>query len=256
MAAVLLNLVYLLLVIAVSPLLLYRCVMQRKYRRGWSQKLFGRMPERTTESPVVWFHAVSVGEVLLLQPVLKELASRRDDLHIVISCTTQTGHAVAAEKFPQCEVVYFPLDFSWSVRSALARVRPDLIVMVELELWPNFILEANRREIPLTLINGRLSETSHRGYRRIRPLVRRLLNCFEAIAVQNATYADRFADLGAASERIVVTGSVKFDQAETDCDNPRTAELRQAFGLSGDETVFIAGSTQEPEEELATGELF
>lgn len=251
MAAVLLNFVYLLLVIAVSPVLLYRCIRQKKYRRGWSQKLFGRLPERTSASPVVWFHAVSVGEVLLLRPVLKELQQRRGELHVVISCTTQTGYAVATDTFPQCEIVYFPLDFSWSVGNALARVRPDLIVMVELELWPNFILEANRREIPLVLINGRLSEHSHRGYRRIRPLVRRLLGCFDTIAVQSETYASRFLDLGAPPGRVTVTGSVKFDQIETDANNPRTQELRQSFGLTGRETVLIAGSTQDPEERLA-----
>src|SRR5690606_10175377 len=134
-------------------------------------KFFGRLPERTSDATTIWLHAVSVGEVLLLQPVLKELAARPGRRHIVISTTTQTGQAVAREKFPGCEIVYFPLDFTWAVNRALDRVRPDLIVLVELELWPNFIFAANRRRIPLVLINGRLSEKSHRGYSRVRPLV-------------------------------------------------------------------------------------
>lgn len=246
-----LNLIYLLVVILASPLLVYRALVHGKYREGWSQKFFGRLPERTSDATTIWLHAVSVGEVLLLQPVLKELAARPGRRHIVISTTTQTGQAVAREKFPGCEIVYFPLDFTWAVNRALDRVRPDLIVLVELELWPNFIFAANRRRIPLVLINGRLSEKSHRGYSRVRPLVGRLLRCFEQIAVQSETYAGRFRQLGAPPERVRVTGSVKFDQAHSDRRNPQTLALRTDFGLRDDAFVFIAGSTQAPEESFA-----
>ncbi len=248
---ILLNLVYLLLLIAASPVLVWRCLARGKYRDGWAQKFLGRLPVRSTDRPVLWFHAVSVGEVLLLQPVLKEMRLHRGDVHVVISTTTHTGQGVAREKFPDCEIVYFPLDFSWSVKHALARVQPDLVVLVELELWPNFILEAQRRNIPLALINGRLSEKSHRGYRRLLPLTRRLLSAFRCLAAQSPEYAERFRDLGAPPEIVHVTGSVKFDQVAGNRELPLTAELRRFFGLSTSETVFIAGSTQDPEESLA-----
>lgn len=246
-----LNAAYLLLLAALSPLLGYRGLVHRKYRDGWGQKLCGNLPPRTSDRPRVWFHAVSVGEVLQLQTVLREFTHSRPDCEILITTTTPTGLAVAREKFPQHAVCYFPLDFSWTVRRAICRAQPAAIALVELELWPNFILEAARRRIPLALINGRISEKSFRGYQRIRPLLRKLLHCFDVLAVQSHPYAERLLALGAPTERITVTGSVKFDHVQADRNNPRTRELRQSFGVAEDETVFIAGSTHAPEEQAA-----
>jgi 3-deoxy-D-manno-octulosonic-acid transferase len=245
-----LNVAYGLLLIAVSPVLVYRMLAFGKYRAGWRQKFLGMLPVRKSNRPCVWFHAVSVGEVLQLEPVLKSLQADRPDVEFLITTTTSTGHAVAREKFPQHGLCYFPLDFSWAVSRAIRRIRPAAIVLVELELWPNFILAAKRAGIPLTLINGRISERSFRGYRRIQPLMKRLLHCFHIIAVQNETYADRLIQLGAPKQRIQVTGSIKFDRVESQRRNPQTDELRQSFGI-GDARVFIAGSTQDPEEQYA-----
>lgn len=246
-----LNAAYLLLITAVSPWLLFQMVVRGKYRQGWSEKFLGRLPERTSQGECVWFHAVSVGEVLLLAPVLKKFRVERPGTEIWISVTTHTGHAVARDKYPDCRIVYLPLDFTWSVRAALDRVRPSLVVLVELELWPNFIREVRRRGIPLALINGRMSERSFRGYRRIRFLIRPVLECFARLGMQTREYADRLLALGAPAERVDVTGSVKFDGLEASRANPRTLALREAFGIAEGEAVFIAGSTQAPEEELA-----
>jgi len=247
----LLNTVYIGLLLALSPVLLYRRVVLGKYRDGWAQKFLGRLPERTGERPCVWFHAVSVGEVLQLKHVLSKLRTSRPDTEFVISTTTSTGLEVARDSFPNDRVCYFPLDFSWSVRRAIDRVRPTAIVLVELEIWPNFIFAAHAAGVPLALINGRISERSYRGYRRIGWLMRRLLGCFQKLAVQNDTYANRLRGLGASVDQIETTGSIKFDGLETSRSNCRTAELRTAFDLADDELVFIAGSTQSPEEELA-----
>lgn len=249
MIAILANLCYLMLIAIALPVLVWRMVVQGKYRQGWSQKFLGKLPERNTGRPVVWFHAVSVGEVLLLRSIITELTTERDDLDIVISTTTHTGQDVAKEKFPDCTVCYCPLDFSWAVRNGLTRVRPDLLVLVELELWPNLIREAGRQQIPIAIINGRLSEKSYRGYRQLKPLIGGLLKRFQTIAVQSETYADRFLALGADLGTVQITGSVKFDQVNLERDNPRTLELRQLFGLRDEETILIAGSTQSPEEE-------
>jgi 3-deoxy-D-manno-octulosonic-acid transferase len=192
-----------------------------------------------------------VGEVLQLEPVLKQLRSRLPAVEFVISTTTPTGRSVAETKFPDDLICYFPLDFSWAVREAVCRLRPTAIVLVELELWPNFILHARRSGIPIALINGRLSEHSLRGYRRLRPLVARLLGSLQAIAVQNATYADRFTELGAPREKLRVTGSIKFDRVTSDRDNPKTSELWTSFGICKGDQVFVAGSTQETEEAAA-----
>ena len=247
----LLNLLYALLLIAGSPVLLYRVIVLGKYRHGLSEKLFGRLPRRGTENFCVWFHAVSVGEVLQLQTIVRQLEATRPDWEIWITTTTHTGHKVAREKFPNHTVCYFPLDFSGSVKNALRRVRPSMIVLVELELWPNFIRAASEKRIPLALVNGRISEASFKGYRRVRFLMRDLLGRFERLAVQSQTYAERLRSLGAPAEKIVVTGSIKFDGVKPDRGNPQTLELRQSFSLNEDDRVFIAGSTQDPEESYA-----
>jgi 3-deoxy-D-manno-octulosonic-acid transferase len=246
-----LNLVYVAILCAASPLIVFRMLVRGKYRTGWGQKLLGRVPRRTGAGRCLWFHAVSVGEVLQLEPLFEMLLGRDPALEIVISTTTATGFDLARKYYPGRQVFYFPLDFSWAVTAALERIRPTAIGLVELELWPNFILAAARRRVPLMLINGRMGEKSFRGYRRIRPLVRRIVQKFNALAVQSDDYARRLIALGAEPSRVEVTGSIKFDRVETDRANSRTDELRRAFGLAPAETVFIAGSTQEPEERYA-----
>lgn len=247
----LLNLAYLALLAVVSPILVWRMVRRGKYRAGWRQKLFGLVPRRIGDEPCVWFHAVSLGEVLQLRTVLAELARRRPDVRPVVTTTTASGYEVACRTFPDVPVHWFPLDFSWSVKAALGRIRPSAVAMVELELWPNFVLAAERRGIPVVLINGRVSERSFDGYRRLGGLMRRLLRALDRIAVQNAVYARRLIALGAPPEKVVVTGSIKFDHARTDRDDPRVREIAAGFGLAPGAAVLLAGSTQAPEERLA-----
>ncbi len=246
-----LNLAYLALLAVVSPILLFRMTVRGKYRTGWGQKLLGRVPRRNQNRRCLWFHAVSVGEVLQLQPLLENISRSQPDLEVVISTTTPTGFDVAKKRYPTTPIFYFPLDFSWAVNSALARIKPSAIVLVELELWPNFIFAAAKHGIPVALVNGRISERSFRGYLRIRPLIRAMLRKIDVLAVQTEVYAQRLVALGADQASTIVTGSIKFDRIETDRDNPRTVELRRAFGLRETETVFIAGSTQDPEERFA-----
>lgn len=278
----LLDLVYVAVLLAFSPLLAFRSVAQGKYRSGWRQKLWGLVPKRSSGRPCIWLHAVSVGEVLQLQPLLEALEARWRGHEFVISTTTATGQEVARKRYPRHQVIYFPLDFSWSVRRALRRINPVAIVLVELELWPNFILAASTHQIPLMLINGRISERSFKGYCRIRPLMAALLRRLKVCAVQNDVYRERLLQLGAIPSQVQVTGSIKFDRIETDRRNPKTLELGQAFGLTQPDevvsgawrmagakaaaggtkshhpppapnspVVFIAGSTQAPEEQLA-----
>jgi len=246
-----LNAVYGLLLLAISPVLVYRRLRFGKYRGGWNEKLTGRLARRRPESPCIWFHAVSVGEVLQLQKVLDETAARFPDAELLITTTTDTGYDVARTKYGNHTVAYFPLDFTWAVARALKSIQPDLVVLVELELWPNFIFQCRRKGIPLCMINGRIGEKSFRGYSRVKPLIRRVLESFDVLAVQNETYRHRLEQLGAPPDRLVVTGNIKFDRVESNRQNPRTQELRRAFGIRVDEQVLIAGSTQAPEEMYA-----
>ena len=247
----LLNIVYVFLLLSCSPWLLYAAVRKRKYRDGWGAKLLGRVPTRSGQRPCVWLHAVSVGEVNLLQPVLEELAQQRPTWECVISTTTRTGYELARKKYAAYRVFYCPLDFSWAVRTAMRRVRPDLLVLAELELWPNLVRFARACGARVAIMNGRLSDKSFRGYGRIRPLVRWVFKSIDLVAAQNQQYADRFLQLGAQPASVAVTGSIKFDGALTDRLNPATQRLRSLWHLADDDVVFLAGSTQHPEEQLA-----
>jgi 3-deoxy-D-manno-octulosonic-acid transferase len=247
----LLNLVYLVVLAAVAPVLLWQRLLRGKRRPGIWTKLTGQLARRDGDSRLAWFHAVSVGEVLQLEPMICECRSRWPSLEILVTTTTATGYRLACERFAEHRVDWFPLDFSWSVRRALRRVRPDLVVLVELELWPNFVLATHRAGIPLALVNGRISESSFRGYRRLKWLFAGLLPRFDRLIAQNETYAARLAELGGPTEKIHVSGSIKYDRIETRRDNPATGELAAELGIHRSEPVFVAGSTQEPEERLA-----
>ncbi|CAN5599386.1 3-deoxy-D-manno-octulosonic acid transferase [soil metagenome] len=247
----LLDVLYVALVVASAPVLLLRSWRSGKYRDGWRQKLLGKAPRRISDRPCLWFHAVSVGEVQLLRPLIAILARRRPDWDVVISTTTVSGLAVARRRFPDLVTFYAPLDFSWSVRRALARVRPTALVLVELELWPNLIRAAKDSGAAVTIINGRLSDRSHAGYRRIARLLRPTLQRLDAVAAQSKTSADRFIDLGVPARRVQVTGSVKYDGLEQDRQNPRTLALRRELALDPADIVFVAGSTMEGEESAA-----
>lgn len=247
----LLNLVYMALLVAVSPWLIWSAVRKGKYREGYGAKLLGLVPRRTGNRPCIWLHAVSAGEVNVLQPLVEHLRHDVPHCDCVISTTTRTGYEIARKKFADLSVFYCPLDFSWSVRTALRRLRPDLLVLAELELWPNLIREAHSRGTFVAVVNGRLSEKSARGYSRIRGFARPLLRCIDLIAVQSEEYAQRFIDLGADQSVVQVTGSMKFDGAQTNRNNDTTSQLRQLAGINEREVVFLAGSTQSPEEQLA-----
>jgi 3-deoxy-D-manno-octulosonic-acid transferase len=251
MVSYLLNLIYLVALVLAAPWLVWQSLRKGKYREGFAAKFLGQVSRRESDRPCIWFHAVSVGEVNLLATLVPAIAARRPGCECVVSTTTMTGYALARKKFPRLSVFYCPLDFSWAVRRAIARIRPDVLVLAELELWPNLIRLAHATRVKIAIVNGRLSESSFRGYRFIRPVIARLLRRIDVIAVQNDEYAKRFLQLGAHVRSISVTGSLKFDGAATDRANLATARLAALAGFADDDIVFLAGSTQEPEEALA-----
>ena len=248
---VLLDAVYLILLLACTPWLAYKAFRSGKYREGWWEKLRGDAPSRIGDRPCVWFHAVSVGEVLLLKPLVRELTRRRPGWDVVVSTTTTAGLGVARRTFPDLVTFYAPLDFSWATRRAIARIRPTVLALVELELWPNLVWAAKQVGARVAIVNGRLSVRSHKGYRKLRGPLGPTLRRLDTVAAQTEEYAERFIDLGIPRQRVRVTGSVKYDGLESDRDNPRTLALRRALGLSPSDLVFVAGSTMEGEEEAA-----
>jgi 3-deoxy-D-manno-octulosonic-acid transferase len=247
----LLDALYLFALLVLSPWLLYRAWRTRRYRDGLRDKLLGLARELPPGS--VWFHGVSVGEVHLLRQLVAAYRQRHPGRRVVVSATTDTGLEEARKHFADLDVFPFPFDFSWAVDHTLARVRPALIVLAESELWPNFLLTARRQGIPLAVVNGRMSPRSLARYRRLAPLVRPLFGSLDLLAMQSDEYAANVLSLGGTPGRVVVTGNVKYDGALTDRSNERTAALRALLNVADGELVWVAGSTQAPEEEIVLG---
>lgn len=244
----LLNLAYVLLLAAASPWLLWAAWRKGKYRRGWRAKLWGDVPAREGDEPCIWIHAVSVGEVNLVAPLIAELRRRRPGWAFVLTSTTDAGLELAQRKYPDIASCYAPLDFSWAVRRAMRRIRPAMLMLVELELWPNLIRAASEAGASVAVVNGRLGERSFRGYRRIRRLLHSTLERIAVVGVQNEEYRGRFEQLGVDPRRLSITGSLKFDGACADRGNRRTRDLAELAQLGADDVVFLAGSTQAGEE--------
>jgi len=201
----------------------------------------------------IWLHGVSVGEVQLLASLADEIGGQSEaadrPVECVASSSTTTGLEVAARRFGADRIFPCPLDFTWAVNRTLDRIRPDLLVLGELELWPNLLALARGRGIPIVVANARMSERSSRGYRRIQPLVRRMLARVSLVLARSQEDADRFAAHGARD--VIVTGSMKFDGVKGDRAAPEIKRLEKLAGIAADDVVFLAGSTQAPEEQLA-----
>ena len=201
----------------------------------------------------IWLHGVSVGEVQLLAGLAAEIQRQAEaagrTVECVVSSSTTTGLEVARKRFGVDRAFPCPLDFTWAVDRVLDRARPDLLVLGELELWPHLLARTARRGIPIVVANARMSPRSAAGYARIAPLVRRMLAHTTVVVARSPEDAARFTALGAP--HVTVAGSMKFDGVRGDRAAPEIARLRTLAGLPDDALVFLAGSTQAPEESLA-----
>ncbi|MBM3989543.1 MAG: 3-deoxy-D-manno-octulosonic acid transferase [Planctomycetes bacterium] len=233
-----------------APYFVLRGVLDRGFARMAAQRLVldAALPARTRRRILI--HGVSVGEVKGCAPLVRLLAEQEPDTEIVISATTETGLEVARQVFPTRTILRFPIDLSWCVERFLARVQPDLVVLVELEIWPNFLRLCNRRAVPVAVVNGRITERSFRRYHRFRSTLPQF-NRISLFCVQLEEYAQRFRDLGGGSERVVVTGNMKADGLFREPTRERAAkveELRGLLGVREGQLTIVAGSTHAPEE--------
>jgi 3-deoxy-D-manno-octulosonic-acid transferase len=242
------NLALLAVLVAGAPWWLFRMATTQKYREGLLERL-GFVPIRLRkppvhERPVIWVHAVSVGEVLAVSRLVKSLDAALPDYFIVVSTTTRTGQALARERFGTNRVFYCPLDLPWAVRAYLNALKPRLLVLVETEFWPNLLNGCYRRRIPVAVVNARISDRSWPRYRRLRGLWRPFLQPLSRVLAQSQTDADRLKAIGCCPQAVTVAGNLKFDvhaAAEADA----TLQLKAlARGLR----LLVAGSTLEGEE--------
>ena len=192
---------------------------------------------------------MSVGEVNLLKPIVAEIDRTRPDWEFAVSTTSKTGYELAQKLFgDRAPVFYCPLDFTWAVKRALKRIAPDLLVLVELELWPNLIAAAKRRGTPVVIVNGRMGDGSFRAYRRVKRFLAPTFRRIDLVVAQDDLAAGYFKSLSPNPERVAVSGSIKFDGVATDRGNPATAALAKLAGIRETDAVFLCGSSQDPEE--------
>lgn len=243
---------------AASPVWAWRLARTGKWRTDWRGR-FGRgdaVAASGDDRPTLLIHAVSVGEVVAIARLVEKIDERTGGAwRLVVSTTTDTGTQRARELFePRHRVVRYPLDFSCSVRWFLDGVRPDLVALTELEVWPNFVEACARRGVPIAVVNGRLSERSFRGYRRVRPWLRSAFSRLAAAGVQGDAYAQRFVAMGVSADRVEVLDSMKWDAvglAEGAAEKVvGSAALARAMGIDRGRPVVVAGSTGPGEEAM------
>jgi len=244
-----------------SPYFLIRGLARGKNLTNIPERLGWKFPPELrpgagTDSQSIWIHAVSVGEVLAVLPLAGELKQRYPQCRLVVSTTTETGQQLAKERMPFAEAIfYFPLDWAGPVRRALRATQASAVIIVETEIWPNFLRECRRAGVPVAFVNGRLSERSFRGFRRallysgnlLRGFLENILQDASLYLMQSSEDAARLLELGAPANRVVVTGNLKYDLAEPpEC--PLASWLEGEFRTSNRGPVLVAGSVMANEE--------
>jgi len=230
-----------------SPVLLWRLLFAPKGQRSSMRERMGFVPRREDCSrPLVWIHGVSVGEVKAASKIVAKLRELRPDVDLVISTTTPNGRLVAHQEYPDLPVVTYPLDLANFPARALSRLRPRCVLLMELEIWPNFLQAARKRDIPVAVINGRISERTFKGYRMARGLLPQL-DLISKYCVQDRAYQRRLLDLGVDRSRVFVTGNMKYDSVVMGQHQEAEAELRPWLSPNG-ERVLVTGSTHDDEE--------
>jgi 3-deoxy-D-manno-octulosonic-acid transferase len=252
------NILFVFLFLLSTPYYFLKMWRRGNWKKGFNQR-FGRYGKQVrhavTNRQVLWLHAVSVGEVNICTQLIKALEPRLPSIKFVVSTTTSTGMEELEKRLPNHILkVYYPIDFPYFVNRALATLHPVAVVLVEAEIWPNFLTRVRRQRIPLFLANARLSARSYRGYKAFGFLFRPLFAAFDAVGCQNETDASRLREIGCRPEAVRVVGNMKFDAAKLDerrhLDVP--GMLRQ-LGVKPDAKIIVAGSTHDGEEGLLAG---
>ena len=232
---------YLLGVLAAMPWFLYRITVRGDWRSIPRRLGFGQPPPARGS---IWLHGSSAGEISLLRPLIRRLSADYPAAPIVISAYSSTGFAAAKKNYPDVRIIFFPLDLSFVVRRFLRRYDPRLVVIVESDFWPNFLRALQTRAVPVTVVNGKMSERTCRIHARIR-LVPRFLRNMPLVAVQSEEHASRFRRLGVAEARIAVTGNMKYDLTVSKA--MPSDESRRTLNYRPDDVVIIGGSLRDGE---------
>jgi 3-deoxy-D-manno-octulosonic-acid transferase len=235
-------------------------MLSEKRRKTFLPRLLFSQPthKRRTERQVkhntrsIWVHALSVGEVLSAAPLLKGLQTTFPERSVILTASTQTGYDIANQELSQTgiDIRFFPFDLPLSINRAFREINPAVILIVETDIWPNFIFKAQRAMIPIFLVNARLSESSFEGYRRLSFFFKPLFSTFTGICVQSTVDEERFCGIGVPPERVHLSGNLKFDQRVAPPAPPDMEALRKELRLIPERHIVVAGSTHPGEEEI------
>lgn len=231
-------------------ILLPRFLFQEKYAVGLRER-FGNLPDfQASEKPLMWLHCVSVGETNAARPLVEELKKNFPEYRLVVSTTTRTGQDLAKKVFAtDAELVfYFPFDWKFTVRRVLDKIKPDVVLIMETEIWFNFVREAHKSGAKVFVVNGRLSEKSFSRYSLIPKMMRRVLHHVDLALMQTRADVERLVNLGMRRAKIKVTGNIKFDQAFDETEEALTGEFQRRFAVSEATPLIVAASTHAPEE--------
>ncbi|MDO9351365.1 MAG: 3-deoxy-D-manno-octulosonic acid transferase [Deltaproteobacteria bacterium] len=231
------------------PYLLLQSLLRKRPQNQLKERL-GSFPDLSSKKPI-WIHAASVGEILCSIPLLKRIKKEVPDCEIVLTTMTSTGNETAKKLIPEADrILFFPMDHPFIIRRAIRKIGPRLLLIAETELWPNLLRSCGRKQIPVVLFNGRISEKSFRGYLLLKSFFKRCMKDISLFLMQTEEDRSRIIEIGAPPERTGVAGNIKFDQFFPSLTREATVGLSGSLGLQGNEIILIAGSTHQGEEEI------
>ncbi|MHC4942952.1 MAG: 3-deoxy-D-manno-octulosonic acid transferase [Planctomycetota bacterium] len=241
------DLAFILAILIFLPYILYRLFTSKRFRAGLVQRI-GFVPKRKGKAKSLWIHGVSAGEIKTIVPLLERIEQAYPDVESVISTTTLAGYQMAQKIFNGRFVFYFPLDIGFIVQNVMRRIDPGFIILMELEIWPNFLYKADQWGAPVIIVNGRISDKSFRGYKKLKKLLPEM-NRIQLFSVQNKEYEERLINLDVPPDKVVITGNIKYDGIDTS-ERMDREPVRKELRLSESSRVLVAGSTHDGEDTI------
>lgn len=234
------------------PKMVYERIFKDKYQQSFCERFGADFPPiNKGDRPLVWIHAVSMGETKAVSALAKQIKKEYNNPIIVVSSVTETGHAEAKRCMTFADYhVYLPFDFKWIISPIVERTRPNLVIICETDFWFNFMKSSKDVGAKIALVNGKLSERSMNRYLIWPSFCKKLFGMIDTFCVQNKLYAERFEKLGISEEKIVVTGNLKFDEDYPKLGSQELAKWKEQLGIAATDKVIVVGSTHDPEELL------
>jgi 3-deoxy-D-manno-octulosonic-acid transferase len=252
------NFSLILMMIILLPKLLWQWCVHGKYRESVKARLGISLPVFTPKKgqDVIWIHAVSMGETRAIIPLFRKMRLDYPESAILISTTTETGHAEAKRSMPEANAHFFlPLDFSWIIRRILNQLQPTHLILCESDFWYHLLKIAKEKGVRINLINGKVSDRSCQRFRKYHFFTRKLFTHFDVLYVQSERFRDRFISMGISAEKIFVTGNLKFDSPIKKMGIVECEAFKESFNIISSDRTLVLGSTHAPEEELILSAL-